>query len=964
MTIDGVLYLGSIWYRGKGGQEKAISIAKDNEIVVAFHTKKLGRGFTAMDSSKLLKLIHKNRGLYEVLTTYPKKVYFDIDFKSPPEDFNQPEFIKNTTNEIREYLPNIEFAISGSVSPEKASFHYVSTNYIIKNDEQMECLKLISKAIFLKIPSLDWKVYTKNRQMKTINQSKINKPVQQPISDHEPKCHLIHSYFTNKEKEVVLLNELSESTQIMTDLASNNTIKNIEITTMKLLNPNNITWDELGKKENAHKLLALIPLTKEFSHSHTYRVCNFCISNDLPKSLFLSWLKQKDPNNLERIEKYNKIHYNNIKIQLIKDKNFCVSIYRMRNYLPNWYPDIKPKNIEFKKFQKNWLPDNITYIEKINLESIETQNKFIFYTNPMGSGKTNTLIEYLCKNQNNDFVWIAPRITLLDDTNERMIKSGLKTTHYKSLGNKQNKTFVMKYKEQTPNLLICLNSIHYLLERDFMPDILVIDELETILSTLCQADESFLKNTDKINILKTLKNLISCASKVICLDAFTTKRSINFILSLDNETELVNHIVYDTKQNINTPLRNIITIKDKFVNIINKIIQNILNGKKIVLFYPFKKGYKEYPSMEDLLSQIKKRLIKLDFSGNTQNELICYNGDTVQSKKNTIKDVNLNWKDKKLVMFNTVITAGVSYSNSESVFDETFLFVAPFNSPRDIAQVSYRLRQLMSNNIYLHYIKGNQPDAWKNDTNEIKIKQYRKLFENSMIEFKSPLRQTLMLFFDRCNYDVKQPIKVIGIDNAIKESIQASDDLSDLYSYETIATLAENGFKDILHRQVMGHDVDADEKLAVRKYVFKSHFLSTTPPEILKKIWNNDKLNIIEILNKASSNENSFESILARDNAWDFFPHIKEATRRWDIKISDDVKNKIFDEWELLRFDKNTKRTSKLLKTIYNTKYKSSVIDCKFEGKHPYYGTEHVEELNELADNVKEYYQGVEENNK
>lgn len=959
--MDGVLYLGNIWYRGKGAQEKVKSIKKVDEVIVAFHTKKLGRGWTNMKCEKLLKLIQKNRGLYEVLTQYPKKVYFDIDFENPPDNFNQSEFIENTIKEIREYLPDIEFAISGSVSPDKASFHYVSTNYIIKNEEQLDSLKLISKAIFLKFDAIDWKVYTKNRQMKIINQSKPNKPVQQPITSHDFKCHLINSFFTGNEKEVVLLNELSEASQMLCDLASNNTIKNMEITTMKLPNPDNITWDELLLKENATKLLSLIPLTKEFSHNHTYRVCNFCITNDIPKSMFLSWLKKKDPANIDRIEKYNKIHYNNIKNQLNKDKNFCVSIYKMRGYLPNWYPNIKPKNIEFKKFLKNWLPDDITYIDKIDLNSIETNNKFIFYSNPMGSGKTNTLIEYLHKNETQDFVWIAPRITLLDDTNERMEKSGIKTTHYKTLGNKQNKTFVLKYKEKTPNLLICLNSIHYLLERDYMPDILVIDELETILSTLCQVDDIFLKTADKINILKTLKYLISCASKVICLDAFTTKRSINFMLSLDNESEIKNHIVYDTKQDIKNPLRNIIHIKDEFKNIINKIIQNLYNGKKIVVFYPFKKGYKEYPSMEDLLKTIKKRLIKLDYNGDVDKECICYNGDTIQSKKNTIKDVNLNWENKKLVMFNTVITAGVSYSNDASDFDETFLFIAPFNSPRDIAQVSYRLRRLTSNNIYLFYIKGRAPDAWKNDTADIRIKQYSKLFENSMIEFKSPLRQTLMLFFGRCNYNVKQPIKVIGIDDAIKDNIEASDDQTDLYSYETIGDLAETGFKDILHRQVMGQDVDADEKLSVRKYVFKSHFLSSTPPEILKKIWNNDKLNIIEILNKANKNENSFESILARDNEWDFFPYIENATRRWNIKISDEVKDKIFQEWELLRFEKNTKKTGKLLKTIYNTKYKTNVIDCEFKDKNVYFNTEQVEELNELAQNVKDYYQGSSE---
>ena len=960
--ITKITYLGISWYRGKqGAQDYVIKNLKDDEVVIHFHTKKLGRGWAPINPNKFLTLINKNRGLYECLALYPKKVYFDIDYDFPPEDFNQSVYLEEVTTLIQKYFPNIEFAVSGYVSPERASFHLVAQNYIIKNKDQLETLKIISKALYLENDKIDWKVYTKNREMKAINQSKPNKPVQMPISNHEFKCHLINSFINDDVIEISHLTTLPEQSLIMADLASNNTIKDLTIIHMDLPNPDNITWDELGLEENAEKLLALIPNGEKFNHNHSYRVCNFCITNNIPKSMFLTWLKKKDPNNKDRIDKYNKIHYEAIKNQLAKDKKYAVTIKRMRDLLLNWYPKLKPKNIEIKAFKKNWKLDNITYIDKIDLNTINVKEKFLFYSNPMGMGKTNTLIEYLKQNPSEDFIWIAPRITLLDDTNERMQKKEIKTTHYKKLGNKKNKEFVLKFKEKTSNLLICLNSIHYLLERDYMPDIIVIDEIETILSTLCNSDSEFISIQQKQDIIKTLKILISCAKKVICLDAFTTKRAVDFILSLDNEKELNNHIIYDTKLDKKKPVRNIIHVKGDFDNILKNIIKNILDGERVVLFYPFKKYYNtidyNYLSMDLLIQSIKLMLLKHDYKGDVDNDIIHYNADSRQSVKNTIKDVNLYWESKKLVVFNQIITAGVSYSNHNAIFNKTYMVIAPFNSPRDIAQVSYRFRMLLTNNIYLHHTKGKRIDAWENDTSKIDMTEYTTLFKNSMIEFKSPLKQTLMLFFQKCNYDIKQPIKELGVEDVIKTNQEASDNQSDLYEFDSIPVINENIFKDIISRQVLGEDITSEEILSVRKYVLLSHFKKDTPHEIYKNIWNNDKMNIIKKLHEAIEDENSFENKLAKDNNWQFFPDIEEATTRWKINMTDEIKEQMLKEWETLRFDKNTKRYNQLLKTIYNTKYKTSMIKSLYgNDKHVYYYTEGIDDLNDLALDLKEYY--------
>ena len=88
---------GLIWNKGKGGQDTAIQNKKDNEIIIAYHSEKRGRAWTCCPINQIEKLIQSNRGLYEVLESYPKKLYFDVDFEDPPDDFCQESFLNMLT---------------------------------------------------------------------------------------------------------------------------------------------------------------------------------------------------------------------------------------------------------------------------------------------------------------------------------------------------------------------------------------------------------------------------------------------------------------------------------------------------------------------------------------------------------------------------------------------------------------------------------------------------------------------------------------------------------------------------------------------------------------------------------------------------------------------------------------------------------------------------------------------------
>ena len=64
-----------------GAMAEVIRYKKPDEIVLKSWTKKYGSMWGSTDIHNMDKLTKSNKGLYEVLTTYPQKKYFDIDKK-------------------------------------------------------------------------------------------------------------------------------------------------------------------------------------------------------------------------------------------------------------------------------------------------------------------------------------------------------------------------------------------------------------------------------------------------------------------------------------------------------------------------------------------------------------------------------------------------------------------------------------------------------------------------------------------------------------------------------------------------------------------------------------------------------------------------------------------------------------------------------------------------------------------
>ena len=186
-----------------------------------------------------------------------------------------------------------------------------------------------------------------------------------------------------------------------------------------------------------------------------------------------------------------------------------------------------------------------------------------------------------------------------------MEQRGIISTDYKKIANTKLKQKLLPDSEETPNVVICTNSIHYLGNR--IPNVLIIDEIETILNMIgSKQDETFLKNTTKIQILKQFERLVSSARKVIILDAFLTMRTIRYITTLGSAIISPDNLVIYKSPKPDIAPREVVLIESKMETICSNIAKDIAEGKRVIAFYPYKKNTKNAWSMQELVEKLKK----------------------------------------------------------------------------------------------------------------------------------------------------------------------------------------------------------------------------------------------------------------------------------------------------------------------------------------------------------------------
>ena len=330
--VESVAFLKSSFFKNVsnqgGAQAHAIKNCPKDHIVVSRQNDKHPKLWGFMTPDHFLSALEKNHNLFEIIATYPHKVYFDFD---GPESKNFNELVESIRTKVLTYFPQAVMSLSGS-NQGKASIHIILQNYMIFDETQRSYVRQIANEC-----GFDTAVYTRNRLMKCVNQSKSDGRVQQILEQNQEgsenrfsadlKKHCITYFFT----EALPFPALSPHTQEQIQLQQANyfnlgSLPKISYTTTQDLH----TLD-------AKQILALLPCTADYPHAYRHLVARFCFTH-LDYSTFLAWRLQKGPANWEykwsRLHLYPEVSVDRMKAILCvlyhnfrKDKNYSYFSY-------------------------------------------------------------------------------------------------------------------------------------------------------------------------------------------------------------------------------------------------------------------------------------------------------------------------------------------------------------------------------------------------------------------------------------------------------------------------------------------------------------------------------------------------------------------------------------------------------------------------------------------------------------
>jgi hypothetical protein len=893
-----------------GALKEAIKHKQPNEIIIHSQTKKNGRCWTSTTPENLLQILHKNNGLYEVITTYPHKVYFDIDNDDKPD----PTFKDKIIDKINELFPNPDIAISGSTTEDKTSYHIILNNYLIRNEKERDYIKSIVKYLNQHIDkSFDWKVYTNNRNMKIINQSKDDGRVQEIIYNQDTKKHLICSFFNTEILELPKFIKPEEE-QIKLIIDVDNAYKTFDLGQLpkfKLELPDKFDINETTPEQ----ILQLLPLNKTFNHNYTHLIARFCYHNNLSFNIFYNWYQQKsdtEKNKLKWIKHFEKIH------------NFPpVKIKAITTILVKYYPTIKRE-----KAQQNFMNlfetdiNKTIKVETLTQDIFNLEEKFTIINTGMGSGKTFQTLKYLIDKPS--FIWITPLEALAQNTKFRLEQDNIECKYYKDFKNSKEKHERMAIYDK---LIICINSLPYTKDKKFK--VVVIDEIETLLGKWFNNDTLNNKCFLKSDCWKRFIDIIQNADKVIFLDAFTSKITTNFINSLGNgEYKIVERLKEDTTRTIK--------FMSNYYSWLDDIMKKIKDNKKIFMFYPYLRANNGLPSMEELKVIIEKQTNKTG---------VCYNSQVDDETLNGLKDVNSSWSKVDFVITNTKITVGINYELD--YFDKVYLSIAGFSSARDLIQVSYRCRKLKSNTIKVCYIdKSNTLNAFRNDDKLVEgCEIYKSLVSDILIEKKAPLKQSFLFMCDKANYKITAGVE--AIDGSLESYFKKLFDETNLgYSYNSIPIIQPEDVETIQNR-ICGLCASIEDKITIKKYYYIKKFKeSAKDNEYLQIGWDNRYDFFFDRINELAFEENNIFNKIKDFNKWNsIFPDDKSLSK---VKLNEELINQIFNEFHFKNVSKISGHLC-IIKNIYNTFFNKKIISSTQDGNNNYKSS--------ISDEIKDLYE-------
>lgn len=397
-------------------------------------------------------------------------------------------------------------------------------------------------------------------------------------------------------------------------------------------------------------------------------------------------------------------------------------------------------------------------------------------------------------------------------------------------------------------MIVQVESLHRIGEWFIPYDLVILDESESILNQL----HSVITNGENlINNHQILELVMRTARNVICADAFVSDRTFHFVKQLrdSKKTKYVENMFNPYK-------REAIHLKSSLLDhheanldgFCDRIMTALRAGKKIVVLWTSKRVGEDFVER-----YLKKESFAYKF----------YNSDSTKEDQSDLKDVNVSWCDLKCLMYTTSITVGLSFDPQlENIeFDEIFLYGNYLTAlPRDIAQSLLRVRVLKSNRLtYVlstPFYSDGCDKGLTNVANAVNSKEEKMMKSHPLAKWilapewvrwnhvyneneekisRSEYERVLEQYLTHSGYTLRSEYH--DVYDEVKQEKEDNKECEDKTSWDAIPDLSFCEAEKIYYAIKKG-DADGDDKLAYRKYEFRTQFVEDFKEDSMKSLWN------------------------------------------------------------------------------------------------------------------------------
>jgi hypothetical protein len=729
--FDYTLYGQPVFYRILDENKDVRKELVSSKIIIARDSEK-GKGsknymkFNSVDKLKLFiqKLPFEYKCLYEYRReTDNVKLFFDIDKKLSSEThelfintfletvIDSLIFSIQTIWQYKYLIRKDDFYIYDSSTSTKISYHIVINKYYLRPENIVYLNKIKKYATDLLKAKygdliddtiIDSSIYSRRGCFRLLGSHKINQTnVKKVYSTQNDSNSLAKSMICMIDYDTSIEIEDSPIDGWQPDIEEDSKNQYEEIIENQSLKTNTIEY-----------ILENLNSERSDDYEKWIRVAFVLKNMGCDEELFHKFSKRSDKYDEKECSKI----YNEIYIHPYPEKRLKIGslLLWLKQDNPKAFSEFQKQNIDRGiKYYIDTVTINETYIKEKGLEYVEIKEKYLNYDHFnnqndilvksfLGTGKTNVICmlpEITDKSKN---ILIVPPRRL--QTKDNFLRYNFIREDNEKIEDPPNGIYAYLNKPESYNRIICQPESFHLIPLDIVYDIVILDEIESSLmqfqsDTMKTRDDEKYKNQSSFSgnmmwdryeeACIRLKKFCHEAKRVICADAFLSKKSIetyilfNRVLSTNTKPIFLNNVYIPEKNTvINIPIeRYPKTKREDCTPLYNKIIEELTNGKKCFCIFSSKTRLDEF---KILIKTLKKN----------------FNGKFYYGGKTTLKnfDVEKEWFGLDFVAITTTITTGINFQ--KLWFDVAFVYWQATPLVRDIFQSLYRVRHLRDKKLY------------------------------------------------------------------------------------------------------------------------------------------------------------------------------------------------------------------------------------------------------------------------